>query len=190
MKLAELRLSISLDLTEPLQFGPNSKLIGSFDGHEIYGSRDFQDVEVYAVVNPDMTCRAALLLKEQPDIIDGQEFYRIEKIHVEESERRKGLGSSLIEFCVLKLGIKLRSGATVSKLGIALLSHLVKTKSIKFAAYDRVTQEVIPVPTDLFTDLTTDVQLLIVGSFLENKGMFESKYPILREFFYIDGTFD
>lgn len=188
--LLELRGSSPIEPDEDLILGEHSKIVGTFDSHEIWMSRDFAPMRVFAIVTEEKICRAAIIIDEESIIIDGNEYYLINKIFVRPQDRRKGMGSSIIEFIVLKLGIKLRSGAAVSKSGLALLKRLVDTKSMKFLSYEPSTKGVFEVPNDIFTNLNTSTQLLIKESFLDDKRMFESSLKMARHFFYIDSTFD
>jgi GNAT superfamily N-acetyltransferase len=188
--LLELRSSISLEPDEALVLGEHSKIIGTFDSHEIWMSRDFSPDRVFAICTPEKVCRAFLIVDEESTEIDGEPFYGIEKIYVRPEDRRKGMGSSLIEFCVLKLEMKLRSGSTVSRAGRDLLRRLVQANALKFKAYNPSTKSVIAVPDDLFTNLNTETQLLIVESLLDDRRMFESRLLVARSFLYIDGTYD
>jgi GNAT superfamily N-acetyltransferase len=188
--LFELRSSSSLEPDEDLVLGEHSTILGTFDSHEIWMSRDFAPNRVFAICTPEKVCRAFLIIDEESTDIDGESFYRIEKIYVRPEDRRKGMGSSLIEFCVLKLGMKLRSGSTVSNSGRDLLRRLVQANALKFKAYNPSSKSVIDVPDDLFTNLNTETQLLITESFLDDPRMFENKLLVARSFLYIDGTYD
>lgn len=188
--LLEFRSSSSLEPDEDLVLGEHSKILGTFDSHEIWMSRDFAPNRVFAICTPEKVCRAFLIIDEESTDIDGESFHRIEKIYVRPEDRRKGMGSSLIEFCVLKLRMKLRSGSTVSNSGRDLLRRLVQANALKFKAYNPSSKSVIDVPDDLFTNLNTETQLLITESFLDDRRMFENKLLVARSFLYIDGTYD
>lgn len=110
-----------------------SKMLGTSDGYEIWGSTFFgKGGDTYCISNSDDKVIAMVIINQKSRNVGGLSFQDIEKVWVEPKQRGKALVACIIQFIVKKLNISLGSGKSITDDGEKMFKKLIANKKFKF----------------------------------------------------------
>lgn len=156
----------------------HSKIIGTFDGFEIWGSRTFgEKMDAYCISQNGITPVAMVIISTVAKNISDTEFHEIVKVWVHEKHRGKALAISIIGFLVGKMKLALTSGSLVTKDGEKLFKKMIERKSFKMAMIKD--GSLVDIDQSELFSLPNDLQIALIGGWSTYNSMFE--HPIVKE---------
>ena len=150
-----------------------SKVVGKFDGYDIWASREIPDNDVFGIrdVNGDVlsTCRIA------SDGIDKVHVF--EEVWTREDQRGKGLATILLLFLMRKIGIKLllKHDAIVSDNSRGMIWKGLSGFKFKMFRLDGTQIDLIQAKSILFTLGRTKEEVILSESVLNFKIFSDTK---------------
>lgn len=145
-----------------------SKLVGTFDGYDIYGSRFYgEKYDAYGILNNQQNVCATLVIQTQEKMYDGKKCQQIEKVWVDKNDRGKALATSLLAFVIRKLKTNLISNRLITNDGEIFYKKLIQKKTFDFEFFDFVkSKRLNDLPNDLFSK-PNSYQIILTQHFLE-----------------------
>jgi GNAT superfamily N-acetyltransferase len=140
-----------------------SKVVGTFDGKDVWGSREKRGYEIFGFKVNDNVVSYCIIGEEE--VSPGVQEFR--ELWTDDNYRGRGLGSGLILFLTKKIKIKLllNKNEIVSPDARMVLSALAKTGKIKITS-DGVTADY----ESIFNDRTkNNIELMIESTPHPNK---------------------
>jgi hypothetical protein len=155
-----------------------SKIIGTFDGFEIWGSRAYGDkMDTFCISENGIMPIAMVVISTDAKIINGQRFSEIVKVWVHEKHRGKALIVCIIGFIVSKMKLALTSGPLVTGDGEKLFKKMIERKSFKMAMIDN--GAIVEIDSKRLFSFPNELQIAIIGGWSAYNDMFE--HPIVKE---------
>jgi len=156
----------------------HSKIIGTFDGFEIWGSRAYgEKMDAFCISENSIAPIAMVIISTNSKKISGTEFHEIVKVWVHEKHRGKALIISIIGFLVDKMQLALTSGSLVTRDGEKLFKKMIERKSFRMAMVQD--GSLVDIDYSKLFSLPNDLQIAIIGGWSTYGDMFE--HPIVKE---------
>lgn len=140
----------------------NSKIIGTYDGLNIYSTTYYVGHVAFCILNSNNNPIAYLVLRNDVTVIDNIEYFPSVRIWVESSERGKGLASILYAFVTQKLELNLLTDNQLTKHGMKQMQKMIDSGRFDVTFYDMMTGETTKeMPPEIFSKLPNSWRILI-----------------------------